>query len=243
MLSALRVLAMALATITLTGCAARLPTYPPIADDAALLIIADRLDSVATISASADLTLTAPDGRTVRLDGAFVATPPTRARLRAWKFASPVLDLTALPEGVWVYAPDPRGGQSPPRDVSRTPAASIAPALELLSGGYFRRARPLPDGSTSETLIVVGTALGHDGVRCEIDRRTLTPRRFRFGSSPTQDELVLGHYTMVGACAWPRSILFRGSDGEILVRLNDVELNADLPPAAFTPPARAQPLP
>jgi len=234
------------AAAILNGCSATLPTYPRMPDDAALRLIAERLDSVRTVSAAADLTLTASSGRTVRLDGAFIASPPTRARLRAWKFGSPVLDLTVLPGAVWLYAPDPPGsaGQGAgPGDLSRTPAANIAPALELLSGAYFQGARPLPEESTAQTLAVIGPALGRDDVRCEIDRATLTPRRFRLGSAPDQGELLLDRYTVAGAIVWPRGIRFRGPDGEIHVRLRDLELNIELPGGAFNPPGRARLMP
>lgn len=249
MLSARAILILGLclpAIAAATGCTAPLPTYPRMPDDAALRVIADRLDQVRTVSAAADITLTASDGRRVRLDGAFIATPPNRARLRAWKFGTPVLDLTVLPDGVWVYTADPPGqadGNRQSRDLSRLPAASIAPALELLAGAYFRRAHTLQEESTAETFAVIGPALGRQGIGCDIDRATLTPRRFQLVATRANGELLLDHYTMFNSIAWPRSIRFRSAEGEVLVRLYDLELNTDLPPEAFTPPGRARLLP
>ena len=227
----------------LVGCAAPLPTYPRMPDDRALLVVADRLDTVRSISASADVTLTSPDGRSIRLDGAFIATPPSKARLRAWKFGTCVFDMTVLPEGVWVFVPESGPGEQRSRDLSGISSASIAPALELLAGGYFRGAHPSPGESSPQTLVATGPALGRDTVRCDIDRATLTPRRFRFALNPAQGELLLERYSLIGTTVWPRSISFRGPDGDILIRLNAVELNTELPPAAFEPPARARPLP
>lgn len=226
--------------VALGGCTAALPTYPGMSDDAALGLIAERLESVRAVSAVADISLTGPDGRRVRLDGAFIAMPPDRARLRAWKFGTPVLDLTVLPQGVWVYSPD-TPGRAGGHDLSRIPAASIAPALELLSAAYFRRARPLAGASTGRTIVVVGPALGSEEVRCEIDRATLTPRRFLVASG--HGELLLDKYAKVGAIVWPHVIHFRGEEGEILVRLDELELNIELPGEAFTPPGRARLLP
>lgn len=242
-----RVLAGVVITVMtsfLGACATPLPTYPPMSDAEALRTISERLDSVRSISASADLVLTSAKGETVSLDGAFVAKPPDRARLRAWKFGTPVLDLTILPEGVWAFAAAREGAA----DLTNLPAAGVSRAVELLTGSYFTTAVVVPTDSTPTTLVVTGPALGRSDVRCEIDRATLTPRVFQLLGTPEDSfaatmTLTLDRYTMIGPVAWALRLRFTSPDGEILLRLGDVELNADLSAAAFIPPARAARLP
>ncbi|MEK6703180.1 MAG: hypothetical protein AABZ53_13015 [Planctomycetota bacterium] len=227
--------------VLLGGCAANLPTYPPMSDADALGAISARLHSVRSISASADLSLTNAAGQTVSLDGAFVARPPERARLRAWKFGSPVLDLTILPEGVWAF--EVSRDNSTSTDMSKLPAQGVSRSIEMLSGAYFDRARPVPQASTSSTLVVVGPAFGREEVRCEIDRSTLTPRRFWLHGAGQKLEIVLDAYVMVGEIAWARRMVFGAQDGTIEIRLGDIELNAEIPQNAFVPPGRAARLP
>ncbi|MBC7772600.1 MAG: hypothetical protein H7210_08920 [Pyrinomonadaceae bacterium] len=229
--------------ISLSGCASELPTYPPMADADALGLIAARMDSVRSISASADLSLTSVEGETVSLDGAFAARPPKRARLRAWKFGSPVLDLTIVPEGAWVYAVARDGSAS--TEMTKLPAAGVSQSIELLSGAYFSGARPVASESTSTTLVVAGPALGREDVRCEIDRATLTPRRFVL--APPGDgkdmEIVLDRYALFGDIVWAGRMQFRGPGGTIMIRFADLELNGEIAENAFVPPGRATRLP
>jgi hypothetical protein len=245
---------MLLGVLLLGACAARLPTYPAMTDEDTLRLIAARLDAVTSVSASADLLLTNAKGETVSLDGAFVATPPQRARLRAWKFGSPVLDLTILPEGVYAFAAQHDESRSESgSDLTTLPSAGVSRALELMTGTYFLHATSLPAESTAATLVVVGPALGQDSVRCEIDRATLTPRWFRIGTTGAQGQartmtLFLDRYTLVrieggGGVAWARRLRFTSPEGEIELRLSDVELNGEIGAKAFVPPARAARIP
>lgn len=241
MIRAVTRLLTALSVLALGGCAANLPTYPAMNDADALQVIAARMDSVKSISASADIALTSAQGETVSLDGAFVARPPERARLRAWKFGSPVLDLTIVPDGVWAYAASREGSAS--TDMTKLPAAGVSQSIELLSGAYFARARAIGKDSTGATLVVVGAALGRDDVRCEIDRATLTPRRFVLSGGDKQMEIVLDRYSLVGEIVWARRMEFHAPDGTIVIRLGDLELNGEVPENAFVPPGRATRLP
>lgn len=232
-----------IAPIALSGCSTPLPTYPRTTDRDALRIITDRLASVRTISATADVTLASADGRSVNLDGAFVAEMPARARLRAWKVGTLVFDLTVLPEGVWVVAQEQAAESDKRLDVGSLPAASIVPALELLAPEYFRGAVPQPGSSDDHLLVVAGAALSRRDVRCEIDRATLTPRRFTLPLEAGSAELILDQYAVIAGTVWPRRLGFRGPAGEIVVRLDEIEINSELQDRAFVPPARARKLP
>lgn len=239
-------LALGAMALLVASCAAPLPTYPAMSDGEALRTISARLDSVRSVAASADLVLTSAKGEAVSLDGALVARPPDRARLRAWKFGTPVLDLTIVPEGVWAFAAAREGAA--PADLTKLPAAGVSRAVELLTGAYFARATVVATESTPTTLVVTGAALGREDVRCEIDRATLTPRVFRVMGTPgdgsgTATTLTLDRYTMVDGVAWAGRLRFTSADGEILLRLGDVDLNGEISAGAFVPPARAARLP
>lgn len=234
-----------------------LPTFPAMSDKDALAIIAARLDTVKRVSATADIVLTNEAGESVTLDGAFVAAMPDRARLRAWKFGTAVLDLTITPDGVWAIVPErDRGG-----NVSQLSAAGVARALEMGTGTYFTTAHVIDGESTSEVLVVEGRAMGVDAVRCEIDRATLTPRRYTIvggvGGENQEMTLTLDRYDMVTdhavdwrasavrkpRIAWARRVTFSGPKGEIVLRFGDIEINGDVEPAALAAPARAERLP
>ena len=86
---------------------------------------------------------------------------------------------------------------------------------------------------------MVGPTPDGTPVRCEIDRATLTPRRFILETENGVLELLLSRYEQVGDIAWPNRLDFRAPDGAITVRFSDVELNEDLSDLAFDPPSRA----
>jgi outer membrane lipoprotein-sorting protein len=245
--SAVMLVCASLLGFSLGACATRLPTYPPMSDAQALSTIAARLDSTRTISASTDVKLTDPQGQTITLDGALVARPPGTARLRAWKLGTPVLDLTILPDGVWAFAASREGTTSeenPQAKLTALPAAGIAQSVELLSGTYFANATPIPERSDASMLVVRGSALGSTQVLCTIDRRTLTPRRFTLPAADKAMELRLSEYTLINAAPFAQRIDFLSPDGgSIVIQLHDIELNTELPAAAFTPPTRATRLP
>lgn len=229
--------------LPLGACATRLPTYPPMSDAQALSTIAKRLDATHTLSASTDVKLTDARGQTITLDGALVARPPSTARLRAWKLGTPVLDLTILPDGVYAFAASREGApseQNPQAKLTALPAAGIAQSVELLSGTYFANATPVPERSDASTLVVRGSALGSTEVLCSIDRRTLTPRRFMLPTAGKAMELRLSDYALINAAPFAQRIDFLAPDGgSIVIHLHEIELNTELPAAAFTPPSRA----
>lgn len=233
-----RTIVAAVCIAGLAGCAAPLPTYPPsVGDDEALAIIAERLESVQRTRSTATLTLTSGAGDSVRLDAAMVTRTPGAARLRAWKFGTSVLDLTISPEGMWLYVAERDGGDAGSLDDS---IAGVGPVLDMFSGRFFREARPLPEESSSATLVATGAGSEGSGVRCEIDRRTLTPRAFVF---PRGHGMTMSRYTVVEGIAWPGEISFTGGSGSVRIRLGDIELNPELPGSVFEPSLRARRIP
>lgn len=242
---------IALAVVSLLGgCASSLPAYPPMSDAAALETIAARQAMVNSLSAQCDLDLTDAQGQRVSLDGVLVAEPPGRLRVRAWKFGQAVFDLTLADGKAWVLTPDDEPAAAHHMDVSKLPAKNIRDALDLLGPTYFRVAAAVgaqPANAKPGVLVVRGSALGRDDVTCEIDRATLTPRRFVVGGGPAgqpaASQLLLDEYEVVNTIAWPMRMTLQSPTGEVLVRIRELEINGEIPGGAFVPPARAKALP
>jgi hypothetical protein len=231
------------------GCAGvtPLPDYPAMSDADAMRTIADRQEAVRSVSAECDLYLTDPQGQTVSLDGVLVAQTPGSLRLRAWKFGHAVFDLTLTGGKGWVMLPDNRQAARK-LDPANISARRVGDAFELLGPSYFRTASSVnevrPTGGP--LLVVRGWALGRDDVVCEIDRRTLTPRRFVMGTADgtNASEIKLDGWAVTqNGMVWPLRMSLASPMGEVLVVIRSVELNGDIPVGAFVPPKRAVELP
>jgi len=228
------------------GCAGTLPTYPALGDAESLTVIADRQASITSLTARCDLDLVDAQGQQVTLDAVLVAEPPGRVRLRAWKFGRAVMDLTLADGRAWVLAPDRAPGAGDDAvargGLDRVPTRGVGEAMALLGPAFFRDATPV--GGDAVVLRVRGPALGGNDVHCDIDRRTLTPRRFIVAASETfESEVLLDRYEVVDGIAWPMRIRLLGPTGQITIRAREIELNAGVPAAAFVPPRNATPLP
>ncbi|HZW07208.1 MAG TPA: hypothetical protein VFF65_08790 [Phycisphaerales bacterium] len=223
------------------GCAgdAPIPSYLSMVPADALTLIAQRQASISTVTAECDLELTDARGETVSLDGVLVAslTPPTKLRLRAWKFGTAVFDLTLTSGKAWVMVPEsgPAAGKI---DIQSMPARRVSDAFDLLGPAFFRGAAVVREDA--DTLVARGSALGRDDVLCEIDRQTLTARRFVVGDGAAASELRLDRYTLSDAGpVWPRVLRLRSAMGEVVVTTRELEVNGEVPPEAFVPPRRA----
>ncbi|MCC6660293.1 MAG: hypothetical protein IT437_05350 [Phycisphaerales bacterium] len=227
----LRTLPLLVAIAWITGCAATpLPTYEPMDAGRALDVIARRLDSVRTVSATAGVTLSDRTGSSVRLDGALAVEFPDRLRLRAWKLNTAVFDVTALADQVWMLTSDRMSAEQ----VGSIPARGILAARDLLGPAFFRSAREAP-GTSVSTLVVEGVLPDGTSAVCEIDRATLTPRLYRAGDST----LTLDRYRVISGVPWAGLWRLDSTRGAVTVRFDRIELGAPLPPAAMTPPRRA----
>ena len=226
------------------GCTRRaqspLPTYEGLDDAAALKVLAGRAEAVKTLSAGCDLTLTKPDGQTVRLDGAIAMAPPEKLRLRAWKFGQAVFDLTLTPDGLWVMAPQEPGRREKVLPASLS-AAQFGREWAVLNGRFFLQ-QDLSTSTEGKWLVVRRTLEDGRTVACRVDRATLTPRDYamRDPQGRLRFRFALSEYALVDGIPWPSKLAARSGDGRIDIRLKDVELNQDLAPSAFRPPRRAE---
>lgn len=255
--------------LLLTGCHHEEPEsiqHFPLADaPATLRALADRAHLLHTLSGEGLITLTRPDGQSIRLDAALVMRPPDDARVRAWKFGRVIFDLTITPDGVWAITPDDpdRKEQIHAAGVN---AAKLAKTWSILAGSFFtsistpgqsggsdsdQSAAPDSSGiSTSATLqgpklIVRRNSPGNTTILCEVDRATLTPRKYLLldNTGHQRFSLTLDHYKQFGPIAWPTRLIAISEGGTVEVDLHDVQINPDLPKTAFIPPRRAEKLP
>jgi len=230
--------------LPLAGCAReQIPTYPATSEQGALKVLRDRARAIHTISAQGLITLTRGDGNTVALDAVVVMQPPDRARLRAWKFGQAVFDMTLTPDGLWIIVPKNDEHRQEILAAGSSTARLTRQWLQLMTGSFD--GPRLSIRRNGGTLVLSEPNDYGATMICEIDRKTLTPRRYVMKDPGGIDRfsLVLGNYAEFGGIVWPRKVQAVSESGRILVELRDVEINSDLPPGAFHPPARAEKLP
>jgi hypothetical protein len=220
-----------------------IPTYPLTDAASSLRLVAEHASQVYSLTGEGLITLTRPDGESVRLDAAMAMQPPQRARIRAWKFGRAVFDLTVTPEGVWAVIPeDPkRKEQITSAGVS---AAKLARTWSVLSGGFFESAG-LKAETRGSKLVVRCETPDEPLVICEVDRPTLTPRKYSMldDKGVTRFTLSLEQYRQFGSVVWPTKLAAVSDSGTVEIELRDVDINPQLEPAAFVPPRRAEKLP
>jgi outer membrane lipoprotein-sorting protein len=242
------VIAIAFAA-TVVGCRSpdapeNIPAYPLTDAPETLRQLARRAHLVKTLSGEGLITLTRSDGESVRLDGALAMAPPDRARIRAWKLGRAVMDLTVVPDGVWIVTPDDPKRNDDIRSAGVS-AAKLARTWSLLSGGFFDTPG-LRTETRGDKLIVTREVAGEPTVVCEVDRVTLTPRKYSLldDRNATRFTFTLGRYRDFGSgVVWPTRLVADSDAGKVEIELRDVDVNPELPPTAFTPPRRAEKLP
>ncbi len=239
------ILAVLLITSAVGGCAPKrapeLPAYRWVDEATAIADLRARAAAVKTASAECTITLTRPDGETVKLDGAIAMRNPGWLRLRAWKFNRAVFDLTLQPAGLWVMTMD-----DPARREQIVPAAvnsaEFVKQWSYFHGKLFDVAGK--DDSTVDggTFIVrpTRTEAGPTPFRCEVDRATLAPRRYVYEDSGPRFALELQEYRQINGVLWPTKLTARGDMGTVTIEQRNIEINAELAPNAFVPPRRAE---
>jgi outer membrane lipoprotein-sorting protein len=220
-----------------------IPHFPLMDAQASLQTLAKRAHLVQSLSSQGLVTLTRPNGESIRLDAALVLKPPAEARLRAWKFGRAVFDLTVTPQGVWYLTPDDPARKAQLRSAGVS-AAKLAKTWSLLNGGFFNDPA-LRVEMTPSQLFIRRKFANEPQVLCEVDRATLTPRRYLMFDEKGQQRfsLRLSQYKQFGQIVWPTRITAISDSGKVEVELHDLEMNADLPATAFVPPHRAEKLP
>jgi len=229
------------------GCASRvtenIPTYALTDTATTVTQVAAHAKQVHSMTGEGLITLTRPDGESVRLDAAMAMQPPKRARMRAWKFGRAVFDLTVTPEGVWAVIPeDPKHKEQ--ITSAGVSAAKLARTWSVLSGGFFESAG-LKAETRGSKLLVRRETPDEPLVVCEVDRSTLTPRKYSMQDDKgvTRFTLSLEQYRQFGSVVWPTRLTAVSDSGTVEIELRDVEINSELEPAAFVPPRRAEKLP
>ena len=233
-------------SLILAGCRSPaptpLPTYPRVSAAESLDILAARSASLRDVTGRGRLTFEGRDGRSVRLETAYVLAPPDRARVRAWKFGRAVFDLTRRDGELFLFLPR---GDDRAAELTRSAATfgdAVGEWLRLLSGDL---AGPGATATLDGGRLVVRRPMeGGLTLRATIDRDTLTPRRYEAVDSAgkTRFVLTLSGYRPLAGGVWPTVVEARGPDG--FVRVEATDLEADVAPAAaFDPPRRARRIP
>ena len=232
-----------IAVVLCAGCAATpatpLPTHAWSNPQEALAIMDARAATVTTFSTQCRIVMEDAEGNAVRLDGAVAARPPDHLRLRAAKMGANVIDLVWTPDGIWVRA-DRDDGRIADLLEALDPER-LADAWRLVAGGpdvdagTFVRETDRGDLELSEPCDGGSTTLFIDGA-------TLTTRRFeRVDDDGTVlDALDLDAFRPVDATVLPHRMVGTSGDRVLRIELFDVEVNPELPDAAFRPPARAE---
>lgn len=234
---------IAFAALLLTGCAGRLPEYRYGSSDDALRVMSERDGAIRSVRASFRLLLWSPEGR-VSLDGALVAEPPKRLRLRTWKLTQAVFDVTVNENGAFVL--DRRPSRAPTDARSADPSidlASFADALTALPGFGGDAAWTVREDATSGSFTAYRDVGDSDAlVECAIDAKTLTRRecRLRSGGVDVQTLRFDQYRLSEGGMPWPWVVRGRGTRGTFEIRFDDVTFDELLPAAAFRPPRAAR---
>lgn len=212
------------------GCARNpLPTFEPMPLESARVTMRDR--SPGSFTLQGELILSRP-GESVRLDAALVLKSPDHLRLRAWKFGQAVFDLTARPDGAFVFS----GRKEISADELKRVAGSITQWLALLG--------PVPDDAIIEkesagewTLV---RQIDSITVRSIIARATLVPTRHEIldEQGTSRARIELSQYALFESIPWPQTITVREQDRQIQLKTKSIK--PDIAPRAFEPPRRAE---
>ena len=194
--------------------------------------------AVASFSAACRLSLVTPEGDTVNLDGVIIAAEPGSLRLQAWKFDRPALDLTVTPAGRFLFV---RGEDGVPEGFAGIPEGglpTLAPLLtELPESGFAI------DPGDPDALAWPARVFGVDAdatIAAAFAGGRVTRLAVRSAAGEELQSVAFSNFRSLDGVAWPMDWTLTGElAGTIL--LEDVELDPELPPGAFTPPSRAKP--
>lgn len=217
---------------------------------AALRILADRASAVDSLSAVCGIEVQNSDGTSAYLDGVMIIAKPDRMRVQGYKVLR-VFDLTVRGEEMWVWA-DERAGDLSGRFTVTGPGGRtwLGPLLEPIDPDAAQVVMDDPQAGVLTVKFPMDTTPGTGwSWVVDIDRATITYRELRVLDPEQQvvQRLVLDDYGVFDAdtsantteIPWPQRI---NATGRVTIdlRLDDLELNPDLPTQAFDPPAQAE---
>jgi outer membrane lipoprotein-sorting protein len=217
-----------------------MPTYAWTNDADAIRRIDERASAVRTVSSTCLITLTRPDGQSVALDGILLSEKPDRLRLQASKFGQKLFDLTLNADGLFVRIDDPsRKDKVVPASLS---AGRFAQEWQMFQGGFFRLPGLSVDGSGPKQFTARAQLSDGRRVVCDIDRDTLLPRRYRMFDPQNVERFTLSipRYRLINGVPYPDLMVALSDQGTIQISQREVELNVELPPAAFKAPRGAE---
>jgi hypothetical protein len=99
---------------------------------------------------------------------------------------------------------------------------------------------------SDQTIEITRPAESGQVLHITIDRPTLTVRRYGLADAKGIERfsLALSDYRPAAdGQVWPMTIVATSGQGTFEVRSREVEINVELPPTTFKPPARAEKLP
>lgn len=205
-----------------------------------LAAIERRMDGVATLAAECQLTFHRPDKDSVKLEGALVAQPPDRLRLRAWKLGHAVMDLTVRPDGVWLWTAK-RASEGVEKlisgELSAGPWRTVWPRLGSLLGD----ADATIDATGQRAFTVRGRLADGGMLEAHVDGPSATVTAYRLFAADGEalGRLRLDEYQTIAGEPWPTSLQAEASRGTLEITLRDLTLDEALPATAFQPPKRA----
>ena len=225
-----------------------LPAYPWVDDATAIRTLAERSRAVRTTSAEVGLTLTRPDGQSVQFDGAMATRSPGDLRLQTFKFGRTVFDLTLIGGGsadgggMFVKTMDDPARRDKIIPASRS-AARFAREWSMFTGGLFE-ANDLVVSHSGLQMIVRRSLSDGRKVVCQVEKATLTPRRYTMldPAGVERFTLELSAYQMFGEIPYAMRVLATSEQGTIDIEIRDLELNIEQSDRAFIPPEGAEKL-
>ncbi len=217
--------------VLLQACAAPLPTHDWLGPDHAIETIRERGRRIRSLSSECSVILRGDSG-SVRLEGAIAVVIGDKFRLRAWKLATPILDVTLLPDSTWVWtSPRAQDQQALADALASLSRDALARAIDTLAGLTLDEGSIDDPGGDHFTVLL-------DDLAVEIHRDTLTIRRIRAREADAVIELdryALGPESTV----WPRRLRAVSDGSSLEIRLHEPDFNSPIDDAAFRPPARA----
>lgn len=221
-----------------------LPTHPWVSPQHAITTITQRVDQIKSFTATGTLELSRPGHDPVILDTVLLGQNRTHIRLRAWKFNSPVFDITIKPEGTWLWT------SKRMKDDTQIRSLSSEYAQQLFSpwwwmGDALREYTTIHEPSDQTMLVKHKLANSELQFSATINKPTLTLTSYIL-TVPNADQhrqaINLSQYVILNDIPWPNQLVAQNNLGNFTIKFHEVELNASLPPTAFKPASRAKKL-